>query len=440
MPTVPLTQSRTQHRISNSSIRIPLDGAPHLHDASDRRSLRVAYFTGNYHHVRDGVSLTLNRLVNFMQRSGHASLVFGPTVPRPALEHSGRLISVPSASIPGRKEYRLTCAFPGSVQRELEAFRPDLVHVATPDYLGWRAVRWARLHGVPVVASHHTQFDTYLAYYRLGWLKAPFWKCLRSFYNLCSEVYVPSPSIGSTLREHGVTSPVRLWSRGVDRGLFGPQHRSVGWRAAMGFAPDIPVLTFVSRIVWEKGLDVFAQVVRNLEAEGVPHHSVVVGDGPARATLEAQLPRTVFTGQLSGLDLARAYASSDAFLFPSHTETFGNVTLEAMASGLPVVAADAPGSRSLVRTGVSGFLCTPGDAADFTSAARSLLLDPMLRADFGAQGTAIAARFDWENVMASLVRRYENILQTDGARVTLSPAIKPNLNLDGMLAGVGAYG
>ena len=376
------------------------------------RPRRIALFTGNYNHIQDGVSLTLNRLVRHLEAYGDEVMIFGPTVEDPPMEHAGTFVPVPSVAAPGRPEYRLSVRFPRSMRRQLEAFTPDLVHIATPDYLGIQALRWAKAHDVPVVASYHTHFTAYLKYYRLGLLESALWAFGRWFYNQFDQVYVPSESVGEVLYEHGITVPIHLWTRGIERERFSPAYRSEDWRAAYGFRPNVPIVTFVSRLVWEKGLNVYAQVIEELTARGIVHHSLVVGDGPAREELERRMPNAVFAGHLEGETLATAYASSDVFLFPSETETFGNVTLEAMASGIPTVCADAPGSRSLVNDGVTGFLCPPRDAASFYDAVASLVQNEGQRARMGAAARQAADSYDWTAIMNRLRCHYAEVLGT----------------------------
>lgn len=196
----------------------------------------------------------------------------------------------------------------------------------------------------------------------------------------------------------------------MDTDRFTPERRSRNWRRARGIEEDEVVVTFVSRLVWEKGLDVYADVIERLERQNVPHRSMVVGDGPAREELEARLPNTTFTGFLEGDDLARAYASSDVFLFPSDTETFGNVTLEAMASGVPTVCARAVGSRDLVDDGVTGRLCPPGDVSAFTSATRQLVEDAFRRNRMSTAAFERAQNFRWEAILEKMNRYYDDVL------------------------------
>lgn len=373
-------------------------------------SERIALFAGAYDHIADGVSLTLNRLVDYLEHQGVETRVFAPTVDDPALDPAGTRVPVPSLPVPGRSEYRLSLGITPSVRDELEAFDPTLYHIATPDLLGHQALRRAQSTGTPVVASYHTHFSSYLKYYHLGLLEAPVWSYLRSFYNQCRQVYVPTYAMTEVLREQGITSAFRLWPRGVNMDRFSPTRRSTYWRHVHGIDDDEVVVAFVSRLVREKGLDVYADVIERLERQDVPHRSLVVGDGPARDDLEARLPNTVFTGFLEGNDLARAYASSDIFLFPSDTETFGNVTLEAMASGLPTICADAAGSRDLVDDGTTGRLCPPGDAAAFVEATCELIADASLRDRMSTAAFERAQDFMWSNVLGRISRYYDEVL------------------------------
>lgn len=379
---------------------------------SERRPpKRVALFAGAYNHIADGVSLTLNRLVDYLERQGVSVRVFAPTVENPPLDHAGTLVPVPSIPVPGRSEYRLSLGITPSVREKLDAFDPTLYHIATPDLLGRHALHLARSQDIPVVASYHTHFSSYLKYYNLGLLESLVWRYLRRFYEKCEQIYVPSTAVAEILRDRGITEELCLWQRGVDTDHFTPARRSQSWRRAHGIEEDEVVVAFVSRLVWEKGLDVYADVIERLERQNVPHRSLVVGDGPARAELEDRLPNTIFTGFLEGADLARAYASSDIFLFPSDTETFGNVTLEAMASGLPTICAQAVGSRDLVRDGTTGILCPPSDVDAFSEATRRLILSPSLRYHMSTAAYERAQEFTWDAILARMNRYYDEVLE-----------------------------
>ncbi len=374
------------------------------------RPLRVALVTSSYNYIKDGVALTLNRLVAFLEAQGVEVLVFAPTAPEPAFQHAGTIVAVPSVALPARPEYRLALGMPADVREKLKAFAPDIIHIAVPDLLGMRALKLAREEGIPAVATYHTRYETYLKHY---WYAAPFTGLLkahlRRFYGACREVYVPSTDIAESLKREGCRDNFRIWPRGIDASRFDPVKRSTGWRAQHGIGVDEVVVLHVSRLVREKRIDVLAGMLNGLKGTGAPHRVVIVGDGPELETLQAALPHAVFTGTLDGEMLAIAYASSDIFVFPSETESFGNVTLEAMASGLACLCADASGSRSLVDDGVTGFLAPPGDVPAFTALLERLVRDADLRTRMGAAARAKSLTFRWDETLARMLGWYRAV-------------------------------
>ncbi|MEN3975890.1 glycosyltransferase family 1 protein [Emcibacter sp. SYSU 3D8] len=376
------------------------------------QSIRLALFSGNYNYVTDGAAVALNHLVAHLERRGIESLVFSPTADHPAFEPAGTLVSVPSIAIPGRSEYRVALGLPREQRRRLREFRPTLFHLSAPDLLGYAARGLARQWGIPLVASFHTRYDTYFRYYRMAWLESTATRYLRHFYRPCEQIYVPSESTAQVLREQHMSRDVRIWSRGVDDGRFNPDKRDLQWRRALGFGDDETVIAFVGRLVLEKGIDCFARTIAGLRERGVVHRVLVVGDGPERTRFKEMLPDdAVFTGYLDGDDLARAYASSELFLNPSVTETFGIVTLESMAVGLPSVCADATGSQSLVADGESGFLVRPDDERGFVDAVARLVADPALRARMGSAARERSRDYTWDAVIETLVQHYCEVLE-----------------------------
>ena len=368
--------------------------------------LRVALFSGNYNYVRDGANQALNRLVDYLLRQGVQVRIYSPTVKEPAFPATGDLVSIPAIPIPGRSEYRLPIALPARVRRNLAAFNPNVVHVSSPDIVGHRAVTWARRRKIAAVASVHTRFDTYLAYYHLQAFEPLARDIMRRFYHRCEVVMAPAESTAVILRVQRMNRDIAIWARGVDRDQFNPDRRDLGWRRSKGIADDEIVVAYLGRIVMEKGLDVFVEAILALIDRGIRHRVLVIGDGPARPWFEQQLPDAVFAGQLTGPDLARALASADVLLNPSITEAFGNVTLEAMASGLPVIAADATGASNLVRSGVTGMLVDGTEPDEFAGAIEGYALDPDLRRRHGEAGLAIAKGMDWDSINATVVRVY----------------------------------
>ena len=381
--------------------------------------LRVVLISGNYNYVMDGAARAQNMLVGHLLERGHEVLVMAPTAREPAFANAGTVVSVPSVALPGRRhEYRLGLGLLPRHCARLDVFGPDLVHIATPDYTGLTALRYARRRAIPAVASFHTRFDTYARYYGLGWLEGHLTRYMRWFYAQCLHVYPPTPSMLEELRQDGIGRELRLWGRGVDHALFQPGRRDMAWRRGLGFADGDVVVAFVGRLVLEKGIDVFAEAVRRAQARTPSLRALVVGDGPERARFEARLPEAVFIGHQQGERLARAYASADIFFNPSTTETAGNVTLEAMASGLCCVAADVVGTRSYVRDGETGLLSPPEAGAE-GYAARLLRLAgaPELRARMGAAGRArTLAAHRWPIVLDEMIGHYRDAVRTFHAR------------------------
>ena len=372
--------------------------------------LRVALFSGNYNYVRDGANQALNRLVGYLLRQGVQVRVYSPTVEHPAFPPTGDLVGVPSVPIPGRSEYRLPLALSAKARHDLEQFNPNLVHVSSPDIVGHRAVTWARKRKVAVVASVHTRFDTYLAYYHLQALEPLARDIMRRFYHRCEVVLAPAESTAAILRAQRMNRDIWMWARGIDRDQFNPGRRDMGWRRSLGIGDDEMVIAFLGRVVMEKGLDVFSDAIHALRPLGIKHRVLVIGEGPARPWFEEQLPNAIFLGQQTGSDLARALASTDVFLNPSITEAFGNVTLEAMACSLPVIAAESTGATNLVRSGVTGTLVDGTEPGEFAGALAAYARDPDLRRRHGEAGLAIARTMDWDAINSSVIRAYKHAI------------------------------
>jgi glycosyltransferase involved in cell wall biosynthesis len=373
--------------------------------------LRVALFSGNYNYVRDGANQALNRLADFLLRNGAAVRVYTPVVENPDFEPTGDVVPVPSVPVPFRSEYQMPLRLSAEVRRDLAAYAPNVVHVTSPDPVGHRAVTWGRKHGVPVLASVHTRFETYPRYYHMAFLEPLAIAIMRRFYRRCDAMVAPSESTAEVMREQRMGNDIGIWSRGVDRDIFDPSRRDLAWRRSLGIGDDEATIGFLGRLVVEKGLDVFADTMALLRERGVPHRVLVVGQGPAKAWFAERAPEAVFTGMLTHGELGRAVASMDMLLNPSVTETFGNVTLEAMASGLPVVAAQATGSNSLVAEGETGMLVEPGNIRAFADTVTAYIADPELRAKHGAAGEARSRAYTWDAINRVVADTYIRIVE-----------------------------
>ena len=401
-------------------------------------SFKVALATGNYHHIRDGVSITLNRWVQYLLEQGVDVRIFAPTVNVPQMDAPGTLIPVPSFPIPFRPEYRLSTGLSRKAKRELEAFDPDIVQIATPDRLGFDMLSWAKRHKKPVAASYHTNFVSYLSYYGVHWLTRWIQKTSNDFYNQCDRVFVPSQSMHDELLRQGVDSHrLASWSRGVDTTLFSPTKRNSTWRKKHKIPEDSVVCTYVSRLVAEKNTALFCEWMNHLEerlkspslnspkheasnandaksTKQIPELAVcVVGEGPTQQAMRQACPNALFLGTCLGEDLAEAYANSDLFVFPSISETFGNVTLEAMASGVAVVVADSPGSTSLVEDQVSGRVI-PTDYLHnvewVTAMLEDLVLHPPKREAFSAAALTKARTFDSSSIQQGFLNELTDMI------------------------------
>ncbi len=377
-----------------------------------KSSLNVALFSGNYNYQADGANKALNRLVAFLVRQGVCVKVFSPTTQTPAFPPAGELISVPSIPVPGRGEYRIGLPLNSKIKRELDRFQPDLIHLSAPDWLNHSALKYAERRNIPVVASFHTRFDTYFRYYGMRWVEAFIKKRLTKFYDRCLAVYVPSPSVGDVLERDGIIGANRrLWGRGINHQNFNPAFRCQAWRSKHGIQSDDVAVAFVGRLVKEKGLDDYAALIDALVLRGLPVKALIVGDGPEYSRLRRRLPDAVMTGHLSGEELSRAYASADIFSNPSLTETFGNVTLEAMASGVPTVCVDATGSRDLVDHGETGFLIPSAQHLGWFERTAELCEKADIRKIMGAAGVRKSAAYDWETILQSMLDDYRVLAQ-----------------------------
>lgn len=401
---------------------------PSLQDAlidpdMDVSDLRVAIFSGNYNYVRDGANQALNRLADYLLRKGAAVRVYSPTTDTPAFEPKGDLVSLPAFPIPGRAEYKVGTMIPPRVKRDIAEFRPNIIHVSSPDITGHRAVTLAHKWALPVVASVHTRFETYPRYYGLAFLEPGVTAILRRFYRRCDAIFPPSDSFAQILREQRMNYDVGIWTRGIDREIFTPARRDLAWRRSLGIADDMPVIGFTGRLVMEKGLDVFSETIDRLKRRGVRHQVLVVGDGPARDWFEKRLPEACFVGFQTGENLGRAVASMDMLFNPSVTEAFGNVTLEAMAARLPVVAARATGSQSIVLDGLTGVLIRPGACDEFADALAHYCTDLDARSAAGEAGLEASARYGWDEVNQVMVEAYLRIIRqhNEGGRQRQSP-------------------
>lgn len=375
--------------------------------------MRIALFSETYLPQRNGVALILDRLVQQLVAAGHEVLLVVPVSWRPRGEATVpvgvQVVRVRGLPLPKYPDLTIGLPFSPSVTRAVEAFQPDIVHVATEYTMGITGLRLARKLGVPAVASFHTNIPGTLPYYGFPWAAEQCWEYLRWFHNQAEVTFCPSETNRKTLAQRGFHN-VQVWARGVDTEQFAPGHRSADVRERNG-PTDALHLLYVGRLTPEKDLPVLFEAYRRVRANGGPPvHLVLAGDGAYSPKMQAIAPEDVtFAGYLEGAELSAVYSSADVFVFPSRVETLGNVVLEALASGLPVVGAAEGGTLENVRDGVNGVLCAPGDARAFADGIQRVVRDHGYRRTLAENARSWATERTWDRAFAPLIAKYEEL-------------------------------
>lgn len=376
----------------------------------------VVHFLGSMRPGHDGVTQVAYRLrEGFNQEKGNHFFV-APILPKTFEEDMKKVKSVP---FPLSTDYRLSVSRTQTLSALLKLKKPDAIHIHTPCTLGYRATQAARALGIPVVATYHTHFPSYLKYYRMKFLEPWVWQYLRSLFNSAQKVIVPSRTTLTELQQNGFKNLVHI-PHGVDTRCFSPERRSTNWRNSVGGENKIIVL-FVGRLVWEKNLRLIAKMLPFLKQRN-KIQLVFVGEGPAHEELSQLIPEAYFTGFLGPELLSTAYASSDLFIFPSVTETFGNVTIEAMASGLPPICASSGGACDVIHSGVNGILTRPNDPEDFSKAIDSLIENADQRKKLSGEALQSASLYQWPKTISEYEDLYQNLVRS-------SPFVSSNLDV-----------
>lgn len=322
---------------------------------------------------------------------------------------------MPSLPIPGYRGLRFGLPAAADLQRLWSATLPSVVHVATEGPLGASAIAAARRLDLPVSSSYHTNFDAYSRHYGFGWLRRPIASHLRRFHNRTDLTLVPTRGLAQTLAATGYQK-LAVMARGVDTRLFSPHRRSDALRAAWGAGPDDLVIAHVGRLAREKNLALVVEAFHAIERACPGARMLFVGDGPERAGLARRHRQHIFAGMRHGEDLARHYASADLFLFPSLTETFGNVVPEALASGLGVVAFAKAAAADLIEDGINGCLVATGDSRAFVAAATKLAMDRQWLATMRGLAAPSVAPLDWEHIHDCFADALANLVVTHQRR------------------------
>ncbi|KJR41236.1 glycosyltransferase [Candidatus Magnetoovum chiemensis] len=304
--------------------------------------------------------------------------------------------------------YKIGLPMFDNLRPHLDRLRPQIVHIASPTLLGVYGLNYARKNKIPAVSSYHTHFVSYFRYYKITLAEELGWRFLRWFHNRCAANYVPARTVMEEIEAQGIKN-VDIWSRGIDLKKFSPNFRSYALRKSIG-AENMPILLFVGRLVKEKDLDDLVEACKFLYAWGHRFKAVFIGDGPMINDLRERLPDAYFTGFLTGADLSAWFASSDIFVFPSTTETFGNVIQEAYASQVPVVGVRKGGVIDLIEDNRTGFIAEPNNPEDFAKKVQILLNNEALRKDMGKYAYTIVQKNSWENINKDLLSKYENVI------------------------------
>jgi glycosyltransferase involved in cell wall biosynthesis len=380
--------------------------------------MRIALVTETYPPEVNGVAMTLGRLADGLCKRGHRLQVVRPRQGRrdqAATRADIDELLVASLPIPRYPDLRFGLPAPGALHRAWCRQRPDAVHIATEGPLGWAALATARRLDLPVSTSFHTNFDDYSRHYGIGWLQGSIERYLRGFHNRSQVTLVPTQGMARRLAESGFER-VLVLARGVDTQLFNPRRRSEELRRQWGADDDTLVVAVIGRLAPEKNLGLATFAFDGMRRRHPKARMLFVGDGPKKSVLAARHPEHIFAGMRHGEDLAAHYASADIFLLPSLTETFGNVTLEAMASGLGVVAYASAAAGELIDDGIDGLLATPGDEHGFVEAAAQLAADPALLARLRLRAAARVARHGWDAIHDAFSGVIEDLVHTHHRR------------------------
>ena len=369
--------------------------------------MKIAYFTESLPPLIDGVSHTLGYLRKSLAANDIDCRFYSPFMPDDPV-WQGKVTHLISVPFPFYRKYRVSLPFFHDLKSSLDTFNPDLVHICSPFFSGMFAQGYAREKGIPVVNSFHTRFVSYLKYYGFGWFEKYGWGYLRWFYNKADKCFVPSNATIRELQSKGLEN-LELWSRGIELKRFSPTFADRGLKQRWS-PDDKPIAVYVGRLVKEKDVETLLRAHSILRQKNLEYQLVFVGDGPMRNQIKKEVPDVILAGHLDGDDLSRAYASSDIFVFPSTTESFGNVALEAAASGLPAVGSTEGGIGEIIQDGETGYAVSPGNYTGFAEKMEILLTNDSLRNSMSAAAIDFASKRSWDNINKELFKSYQELI------------------------------
>jgi len=381
--------------------------------------MRIAYFTDTYLPQVNGVSNTLKRLGDYLNDQNIKHMFFAPRyIDGLVNSENSPVARFNSISLPFYPECRLAIPLYANICRIADKFKPDIIHLTDPLGIGLAGLRYGKDRGIPIVSSFHTNFDVYLKYYNLEYLEGVVWGLFKWFHGFSELNFCPSHDTWEVLKSKGIEN-LRIWSRGIDTSTFSPNYKDRNIRYRLK-AEDKIIFLYVGRLAAEKDLDIIMEsigIVNSSHADKVQF--VFVGDGPyAKQMKERSYDNVVFTGYLKGQELSAIYASSDVFVFPSGTETFGNVVLEAMASGLPVIAVNSGGVKDNVINGHNGLMCPPRNVSGLADAIIKMAEDKQFIESLGTNAREHAATKSWSHIFDQLVSDYSSVLEKSQTKMS----------------------
>jgi glycosyltransferase involved in cell wall biosynthesis len=382
--------------------------------------MRIALYTGTYIKDQDGATKTLYALTDSLLKRNIEIGIWSPAI-TPQERKGLTFFKLPSIPFILYRDYNLAFSF-GRIKKQLIQYKPDLIQITVPDFVGHYVLNFAAKRNIPVVTSCHTDWLSYFDYFHLSILAKQAWKSLIKFYNKSDSVYVPTKIVADQLENKNVQN-VKIWSRGIDRNKYHPRYQSKRlrdeWRAH-----ERKVILYAGRFVWYKDLDVLSKVYTLFEENGPKDVTfVLAGDGPIREELKRRMPKAHFPGYLHNEELSRIYASADIFLFPSTTETLGNVVQEALSSGLPAVVSDIGGCREIIQRSNGGLIAKAKDPLSFYEKCKCLIEDEEFYLEKRENGLRFAEEQKWDSINEKLIDDFKALIEkrSEGTGKTVSP-------------------
>lgn len=366
---------------------------------------KIVHFAGTFK-KEDGVTSVILALIREAQKVDIESIIITGSAEDESIT-SAPIIQIPSITFPLYKEYKITLPGINSFAKKLDEFKPDIIHIHSPDTIAWIALRYAKSRNIPIIATYHTNFDKYLEYYHLSLLKPLVWFILIKLYKKMKLVTTPSETVSDELIKRGIPSKNIItipW--GVESSRFSSSFRKDSWRKNITKGKDKTILLYAGRLTWEKDLKTLIETYNLLKSKRDDFVMVMAGDGPIRKELETLMPEVKFLGHINGKELSLVYASCDILFFPSSTEVFANVPLEAMSSGLIPVLANTGGIKTLIENKKIGLLCEPKNSQDFFVNIDKLLDDKELQKTMHLNSLEFIKNFTWDKVFNEILQVY----------------------------------